>query len=68
MVGTLIAAVLFLAAGGLEFAGIEAVPFLPPLSLKAPELPWLLAVPFVVAIIALATTRLSVLSALRKIY
>ncbi len=39
----------FLAAGGLEFAGIEAVPFLPPLSLKLPELPWLLTVPLVVA-------------------
>ena len=68
LAGTLFAALFFLAAGGLEFAGIEAVPFLPPLSLKAPELPWLLIVPVVVAIIALATTRLSVLAVLRKIY
>ena len=68
LAGTLFAALLFLAAGGLEFANIEAVPFLPPLSLKAPELPWLLIVPTVVAIIALATTRLSVLAVLRKIY
>jgi cell division transport system permease protein len=66
--GTICAALFFLGAGGLEFAGIEAVPFLPPLSLKAPELPWLLAVPLVVAIIALATTRLSVLTVLRRIY
>jgi cell division transport system permease protein len=66
--GTVLAALCFLAAGGLEFAGIEAVPFLPPLSLKIPELPWLLAVPLVVAVIALVTTRLSVLAVLRKIY
>jgi cell division transport system permease protein len=66
--GTVLAALCFLAAGGLEFAGIEAVPFLPPLSLKAPELPWLLTVPLVVAAIALVTTRLSVLAVLRKIY
>lgn len=67
-VGAILAAVLFLAAGGLEFAGIEAVPFLPPLALKLKEVPWLLAVPAVSSIIALVTARLSVLAALRQIY
>lgn len=67
-VGATLAAVLFLAAGGLEFAGIEAVPFLPPLALKLKEVPWLLAVPAVSSIIALVTARLSVLAALRQIY
>ena len=67
-VGAVFAAILFLAAGGLEFAGIEAVPFLPPLALKLKEVPWLLAVPAVSGIIALVTARLSVLAALRRIY
>lgn len=67
-VGAILAAVLFLAAGGLELAGIEAVPFLPPLALKLKEVPWLLAVPAVSSIIALVTARLSVLAALRQIY
>ncbi len=67
-VGAALAAVLFLAAGGLEFAGIEAVPFLPPLALRLTEVPWLLAVPAVSGLIALATARLSVLAALREIY
>jgi cell division transport system permease protein len=66
--GATLAAVFFLAAGGLEFAGIEAVPFLPPLALRLSELPWLLAVPAVSGLIALATARLSVLSVLREIY
>ena len=66
--GAALAALVFLAAGGLEFAGIEAVPFLPPLALKASELPWLLAVPAGSGLIALATARLSVLAALRRIY
>jgi cell division transport system permease protein len=66
--GAVLAAILFLAAGGLEFAGIEAVPFLPPLALKLSEVPWLLAVPAVSGLIALATARLSVLAALRQIY
>jgi cell division transport system permease protein len=66
--GAALAALVFLAAGGLEFAGIEAVPFLPPLALKASELPWLLAVPAGSGLIAFATARLSVLAALRKIY
>jgi cell division transport system permease protein len=67
-VGAALAAVFFLAAGGLEFAGIEAVPFLPPLALRLSEVPWLLAVPAVSGLIALATARLSVLSVLREIY
>jgi cell division transport system permease protein len=67
-VGAILAAILFLAAGGLEFAGIEAVPFLPPLALKLKEVPWLLAVPAVSSIIALVTARISVLAALRQIY
>jgi cell division transport system permease protein len=66
--GAALAGVLFLAAGGLEFAGIEAVPFLPPIALKVTELPWLLAVPVVSGLIALGTARLSVLAALREIY
>lgn len=67
-VGAILAAIFFLAAGGLEFAGIEAVPFLPPITLKITELPWLLAVPAVSGLIALVTARLSVLAALREIY
>jgi cell division transport system permease protein len=66
--GAALAAVFFLAAGGLEFAGIEAVPFLPPITLKLAELPWLLAVPAVSGLIALCTARLSVLAVLREIY
>jgi cell division transport system permease protein len=66
--GTALAAVVFLGAGGLQFAGVEAVPFLPPLALKPSELPWLLAVPAAIGLIALATARLSVLAALRDIY
>jgi cell division transport system permease protein len=66
--GAVLAALIFLAAGGLEFAGVEAVPFLPPLSLKPEELLWLAAVPLVSGLIALATARLSVLAALREIY
>jgi len=66
--GAALAGVFFLLAGGLEFAGIEAVPFLPPITLKVTELPWLLAVPAVSGLIALGTARLSVLAVLREIY
>ncbi len=59
---------LFLGAGGLEVIGLEAVPFLPPLSLKWTELPWLLTVPAATALIAWATARISVLSVVRAIY
>jgi cell division transport system permease protein len=67
-VGGAFAAAFFVAAGGLESVGIEAVPFLPPLSLQPAELGWLIVVPFASAFIAWATARLSVLAALRRIY
>ena len=66
--GAGIAALLFAIAGGLELAGVEAVPFLPPLALKLNELAWLAAVPIGTAAIAFLATRFSVLSALRSIY
>ncbi len=67
-VGSACAAGLFVAAGGLELAGIEAVPFLPPLTLHPAELAWLTAVPLGACAIAWATARISVLAALRRIY
>src|SRR5476649_945420 len=60
--GTACAALFFLGAGGLEVFGVEAVPFLPPLSLKWTEIPWLCAVPITTSLIAWATARFSVLS------
>lgn len=66
--GTALAALLFLAAGGLEFVGVEAVPFLPPIALKLGEVGWFAAVPLAAALIAWATARLSVLSVVRRIY
>lgn len=66
--GTAVAAGLFLAAGGLQFAGIEAVPFLPPLSLLPPEFLWLGTVPFTAGLIGLVTARISVWFFLKKIY
>jgi cell division transport system permease protein len=66
--GTAFAALFFLGAGGLEIFGLEAVPFLPPLSLKWTEIPWLAAVPATTALIAWATARFSVLSVVRAIY
>ena len=66
--GALLAAFFFLGVSGLQFAGVEAVPFLPPLTLKPEELFWLLTVPAAAGLIALATARLSVLAALRAIY
>ena len=68
LAGTLLAARLFAGAGGLEVFGVEAVPFLPPLSLTLAELPWLIAVPAVTGLIAWATARISVLSVVRAIY
>ncbi len=68
LTGTLFAAALFLGAGGLESFGVEAVPFLPPLSLRWTEIPWLAAVPVATSIIAWATARISVLSVVRAIY
>ncbi len=68
LLGTVFAALLFLGAGGLERFGVDAVPFLPPLTLAWSEMPWLLAVPAATALIAWATARISVLSVVRAIY
>lgn len=68
LLGTLLAAVLFLGASGLEQFGVEAVPFLPPITLDWMELAWLAAVPAAAALIAWATARISVLSVVRAIY
>jgi len=68
LLGTLFAALLFLGAGGLERFGVDAVPFLPPLTLAWSEMPWLLLVPVATALIAWATARISVLSVVRAIY
>ena len=62
------ASVVFAISGGLEFVGVQTVPFLPPLDLKPNELVWLAIVPAAAAAIAFATARLSVLTALRGIY
>ena len=66
--GTLCAALFFLGAGGLEVFGVEAVPFLPPLSLRWTEYLWLLTVPLATSLIAWATARISVLSVVKAIY
>ncbi|HEY2836757.1 MAG TPA: hypothetical protein VGI89_09325 [Rhizomicrobium sp.] len=68
LLGALFAILLFLSIGGLEQFGVEAVPFLPPLSLSLRELLWLLLVPVATALIAWATARASVLSVVRAIY
>lgn len=67
-IGAGLAAAVFVAAGGLEMAGYEALPFLPPMALKPLEALWLAAVPLGASSIAWITTRLSVMAALRKIY
>lgn len=66
--GAALAACVFAVANGLEGAGLEPVPFLPPLGLGALELVWLLTVPAAAGLIALATARLSVLAALARNY
>ena len=66
--GTVSAGLFFLGAGGLETFGVEAVPFLPPLSLLWNEIPWLLAVPAAASLIAWATARISVLMVVKAIY
>jgi cell division transport system permease protein len=66
--GTVLAVLLFQGLAGLEFVGVEAVPFLPPLSLALTELPWLALVPVTISVIAWATARISVLSVVRAIY
>ncbi len=67
-IGAAVAAVLFGAAGGLELAGLEPVPFLPPMSLSISELLWIAAIPAGAALIAWATARLSILAAVSRIY
>jgi cell division transport system permease protein len=62
------AALLFVAAGSLEYVGVEPVSFLPPLTLHLKELAWLAAVPAGAGLIAWVTARLSVMAALREIY
>jgi len=66
--GAALAGALLVAAGRLEQSGIEPVPFLPPISLAPSQLIWLLLVPLVAGLIALATTRLSVLAVLNRNY
>jgi cell division transport system permease protein len=66
--GALCAAILFGTAGGLAMAGIEPVQFLPPLALHLQELAWLAAIPAAAAGIAWATARISVLTAVSRIY
>lgn len=66
--GAGLAALLFVLAASLELAGVEAVPFLPPLALSLPELAWLATVPLAAGLIAWGTARASVLAALREIY
>ena len=58
----------FAAAGGLEQVGLSGVSFLPPMSLRVAELPWLLLVPGCAALIAWITARISVFSALKEFY
>jgi cell division transport system permease protein len=66
--GAFVAALLFVLAGGLEFAGVEPVPFLPPIALKLSEAAWLAAVPVIATLIAWITARISVMAAVREIY
>ena len=66
--GMFAALAVFVAAGSMEQAGFSSVPFLPPLGLKLAEFPWLALVPASVALIAWATARVSVFSALQEIY
>ena len=66
--GAALAAILFSLARALEAAGIEAVPFLPPLTLAPSEIGLLVVVPLAAGLIALVTAHLSVLAVLRRIY
>jgi len=68
VVGAALAGAAFTAAATLDQFGVAAVSFLPPLGLSAQELPWLLLVPATAAMIAWATARISVISALKKFY
>jgi len=67
-VGASLAGALLVAAGRLEQSGIEPVPFLPPITLAPSQLIWLLFVPLAAGLIALATTRVSVLAVLNRNY
>lgn len=66
--GTGLAAFGFVLVGGLDSAGVEAVPFLPPLGLAPTEIIALVLVPMGAGIIGLVTARLSVRATLAKIY
>jgi len=66
--GAALAAIVFLAARGLDQLGISTVPFLPPLGLALKELPWLAAIPAAAAAIAWGTARASVIAALHELY
>ncbi len=68
LVGAVLAAIVFAAAGGLEYVGLKPMPFLPPLALSMSQLTWLVLIPVFGGAIAWATARLSVLAALRNIY
>ena len=67
-VGSSLAGALLVTAGRLEQSGIEPVPFLPPITLAPSQLIWLLLVPLAAGLIALATTRVSVLAVLNRNY
>lgn len=68
LVGALLAAILLVTTGGLEYAGLNPVAFLPPLALGLGQLAWLALIPLTGGAIAWATARLSVFAALRNIY
>lgn len=66
--GAGIAMLTFTVSGGLELVGIQSIAFLPPIALKFREMAWLATIPLASAVIAVATARISVLAALRRIY
>jgi cell division transport system permease protein len=68
IVGAGVAALLFVVGTGAELAGVEAIPFLPPVAMHLSEIGWLLTVPVAASWIALLTARISVLGALSRIY
>jgi cell division transport system permease protein len=66
--GAVLAAIVFLGAGGLDEFGLSSVSFLPPLGLSVRELLWLGLIPLAAAVIAWGTARTSVMAALRELY
>ncbi len=68
LVGALLAVILFIVAGGLEYVGLKPMAHLPPLALGMGQLAWLALIPLAGGAIAWATARLSVFAALRNIY